>query len=120
MKEFVEYLVRQLVDKPEEVHVSEIHGTKSVVFELRVGHGDMGKVIGRKGQHAKSLRTLLAAVAAKHNRRAVLEILDDPEPMTRASRTQDSTESDQENKPEPNSGIDTNIGDKKGNGTIKS
>ena len=76
MKEFVEFMVKHLVDKPDEVHVNEINGERTVVFELRVGSGDMGKVIGRKGQTAKSLRTLLAAASAKMGKRSVLEILE--------------------------------------------
>ena len=76
MKEFLEYLIKHLVDKPDEVEVNEITGERTVVFELRVGDGDMGKVIGKRGQTAKALRILLAAVAAKHTRRSVLEILD--------------------------------------------
>ncbi len=76
MKEFVEYIVKHLVDNPNDVHVNEIDGERTVVFELRVGEGDMGKVIGRRGQTAKSLRTLLAAASAKNGKRAVLEILE--------------------------------------------
>ena len=76
MKEFVEFMVKHLVDKPDEVHVNEITGERTVVFELRVGSGDMGKVIGRRGQTAKSLRTLLAAASAKMGKRSVLEILE--------------------------------------------
>lgn len=76
MKEFLEYLIKHLVDKPDEVRVNEITGERTVVFELRVGEGDMGKVIGKRGQTANSLRTLLAAVAAKQGKRSVLEILD--------------------------------------------
>ncbi len=76
MKEFVLYIVRHLVDKPEEVQVNEIDGERTVVYELRVGQGDMGKVIGRRGQTAKSIRTLLAAASAKTGKRAVLEILE--------------------------------------------
>jgi len=76
MKEFVEFIVKHLVDKPDEVVVNEVDGQRTVVFELRVGQGDMGKVIGKRGQTAKSLRTLLAAAAAKTGKRAVLEILE--------------------------------------------
>ena len=76
MKEFLEYLIKHLVDKPDEVQVNEITGEQTVVFELRVGDGDMGKVIGRRGQTAGSLRTILAAAAAKQGKRSVLEILD--------------------------------------------
>jgi len=76
MKEFIEFIVKHLVDNPNEVKVNEIDGERTVVFELRVGEGDMGKVIGRRGQTAKSLRTLLAAASAKNGKRAVLEILE--------------------------------------------
>ncbi len=76
MKEFIEFIVKHLVDHPNEVKVNEIDGERTVVFELRVGQGDMGKVIGRRGQTAKSLRTLLAAASAKNGKRAVLEILE--------------------------------------------
>jgi len=77
MKEFIEFLIKNLVDKPDKVQINEIHGEQTVVLELRVGEGDMGKVIGRGGQTAKSLRILLAAVAAKQGKRSVLEILED-------------------------------------------
>jgi predicted RNA-binding protein YlqC (UPF0109 family) len=76
MKEFVLYIVQHLVDKPDEVRVNEIDGERTVVYELRVGKGDMGKVIGKRGQTAKSIRTLLAAASAKTGKRAVLEILE--------------------------------------------
>ena len=76
MKEFIVFIVKHLVDKPNEIHVNEIDGERTVVFELRVGEGDMGKIIGKRGQTAKSLRTLLSAAAAKTGKRAVLEILE--------------------------------------------
>ncbi|UCF63960.1 MAG: KH domain-containing protein [bacterium] len=77
MKELVEFIIKNLVDKPDEVHVNEIIGKQIIIFELRVGKGDMGKVIGKGGQTARSIRTLLSAVAAKQRKRAVLEILED-------------------------------------------
>ncbi len=77
MKEFVEFIIKHLVDKPDEVQVNEIVGEQTVVFELRVGNGDIGKVIGRGGQNVRSLRTLIAAAAAKQGKQAVLEILED-------------------------------------------
>ena len=77
MKEFIEYVVKQLVDKPDEVQVNQISGDRTIVLELRVGEGDMGKVIGRNGNTAKSLRTLLSAASAKQGKRTVLEILED-------------------------------------------
>jgi hypothetical protein len=76
MREFIEFIVKHLVDKPNEVQVNEVDGERTVVYELRVGQGDMGKVIGRHGRTAKSIRTLLAAVSAKSGKRAVLEIIE--------------------------------------------
>jgi uncharacterized protein len=76
MKEFVEFIARHLVDHPEAVAVTEVDGEKTTVFELRVGEGDLGKVIGRNGQTAKSIRTLLTAASAKRGKRALLEILE--------------------------------------------
>lgn len=76
MKDFLEYVVRALVDRPESVSVNEVEGSRTTVYELRVGPGDLGKVIGKNGQTAKSLRTILGAVAARQGKRAVLEILE--------------------------------------------
>ncbi len=76
MKDFIEFIVKALVDNPDEVSVQEILGSRTTVYELRVGQGDLGKVIGKNGQTAKSIRTLLAAVSARQGKRAVLEILE--------------------------------------------
>jgi predicted RNA-binding protein YlqC (UPF0109 family) len=76
VKEFIETIVKHLVDQPDMVRLTEIQGTKTTVYELRVGPGDLGKVIGKKGQTAKSIRTLIAAISAKQGKRAVLEILE--------------------------------------------
>ena len=76
MKEFVEFIAKHLVDKPDEVVVTEIKGERTIVYELRVGDGDLGKVIGKHGQTAKSIRILLGAASAKTGNRSVLEILE--------------------------------------------
>ena len=76
MKDFVESIVRALVDNPDQVAVREVVGSRTTVYELRVAQGDLGKVIGKNGQTAKSIRTLLAAAAARKGKRAVLEILE--------------------------------------------
>ena len=76
MKEFIEYIAKNLVDKPDEVRVSEIDGEKTVVYELRVAQGELGKIIGKHGQTARSIRVLLNAASKKQGKRAVLEILD--------------------------------------------
>ena len=75
-KELVEFLVKSLVDKPEEVNVDVIEGEKSTILELRVADSDIGKVIGKQGRIAKAIRTILSASATKDGKRAVLEILD--------------------------------------------
>lgn len=76
MREFVEYIVRSLVDNPDQVEVTEVVGSRTTVYELRVAQGDLGKVIGKAGQTAKSIRTLLAAASARQGKRGVLEILE--------------------------------------------
>ena len=76
MKEFIESIAKQLVDHPDSVAVTEVEGEKTTVYELRVNAEDLGKVIGRKGQTAKAIRTIIAAVSAKEGKRALLEILE--------------------------------------------
>jgi uncharacterized protein len=77
MKEFLEYVVKQLVDNPEEIQVAEVKGEHLTIFELRVAKNDIGKVIGKRGQTASAIRTLLSAVSsAKKGSRGILEILD--------------------------------------------
>lgn len=76
LKELVEYIVKKLVDKPEQVNVSEVTGEQSTIIELRVAPEDLGKVIGKEGRTARSIRTLVHAAASKDHKRAVLEILE--------------------------------------------
>jgi predicted RNA-binding protein YlqC (UPF0109 family) len=77
MKDFVEFIVKKLVDHPDEVKVTQIDSEKTVILELQVKEGDLGKVIGKKGRTAKALRTLLTAAAAKQGqKRAILEIIE--------------------------------------------
>lgn len=76
MKDFIEFIAKQLVDNPDSVKVTEVEGERTTVYELRVFTDDLGKVIGRKGQTAKAIRTLIAAVSAKQGKRALLEILE--------------------------------------------
>lgn len=79
MKEFVEYVVKALVDYPDEVNVREVDGERTVVFELRLNKSDIGKVIGKNGRTISALRSLLTSAAAKQGRRAVLEIVEEQE-----------------------------------------
>lgn len=76
MKELVEFIARALVDEPDQVRVTEVEGERITVIELRVAPGDLGKVIGKQGRTARSIRTLLNATATKLRKRAVLEILE--------------------------------------------
>jgi uncharacterized protein len=76
MKVLIEFITKALVDKPDEVEVREVVGEKTTVYELRVGEGDLGKVIGKHGRTIRAIRTLLSAAATKENKRAVLEILE--------------------------------------------
>jgi len=76
MKDFVEFIAKRLVDHPDQVSLEQEEKENSIVVRLKVDQQDVGKVIGRKGRTAQSLRTLLAAVAAKDGKRAILEIAD--------------------------------------------
>ena len=76
MKELVEYMAKALVDSPDQVAVTEIEGEQTTVLELRVAKEDMGKVIGKEGRTARSMRTILGAASTKLKKRSVLEILE--------------------------------------------
>ncbi len=75
-KEIVETIVKSLVDNPSAVNINVVDGEKSTILELKVGSGEVGKVIGKRGVIAKSIRTIVNAVAVKNGRRVILEILD--------------------------------------------
>jgi uncharacterized protein len=75
MKEFLEFVVKHLVDHPESVSLEIEEKENKYIFKLKVAEGEIGKVIGRRGQTATSLRVLLKAVAAKEGKRAVLDII---------------------------------------------
>ncbi|QID33143.1 KH domain-containing protein [Pampinifervens florentissimum] len=76
LRDIVEITAKSLVDSPERVNVQEIEGEKTVVIELRVDKNDLGKVIGKGGRIARSLRTILSSMGRKINKRVVLEILE--------------------------------------------
>ncbi len=76
MKELVELIAKSLVDHPGDVRVEEIEGSQATVLELRVGDGDLGKVIGKQGRTARAIRTILSASGTKLKKRFVLEILE--------------------------------------------
>ena len=76
MKDLVAYIAKALVDKPEEVVVTEIEGAQTSVIELKVAKDDLGKVIGKQGRTARAKRTILGAASTKIKKRSVLEILE--------------------------------------------
>ena len=76
VRELVEDIAKALVDEPEHVSVNEVAGEQATVLELKVGPGDLGKVIGKQGRTARSIRTILGAAGMKLNRRFTLEILE--------------------------------------------
>ena len=76
LPELVEYIVKAIVDLPEDVKINEIVGTNTTVIELSVAKSDLGKVIGKQGQNARSLRTLLNAASTKLGKHSVLEIIE--------------------------------------------
>ena len=76
MRELIKYIAQSLVDKPEEVEVSEVQGERTSVIELKVAKGDLGKIIGKEGRTARALRTILAAASTKIKKRSVLEIIE--------------------------------------------
>ncbi len=76
MKELVEAIAKALVDYPDQVRVRAIEGEQITVFELRVHASDLGKVIGRQGRVAESIRTILGAAGMKLRKRVTLEILE--------------------------------------------
>jgi uncharacterized protein len=76
MRELVEHIAKALVDDMDQVTVREVEGESVTVIELRVGPGDLGKVIGRQGRTARAIRTILNANATKLRRRAILEIIE--------------------------------------------
>ena len=75
MKEILETIILNLVDNKEAVEVKEIEGERSVVYEVKVADEDMGKIIGRQGRIAKSIRTVIKAVANKEHKRVTVEFL---------------------------------------------
>lgn len=76
LRELVEFMAKSLVDKPDEVEVNEIVGEQTTVVELKVAKEDLGKVIGKQGRTARSMRTILNAASTKLQKRSVLEIVE--------------------------------------------
>jgi hypothetical protein len=75
LKELIEYLVKALVDEPDQVDIKEIEGAESTTYEIRVANNDLGKVIGKQGKIANALRTVAKAAAMRNKKRIYLEII---------------------------------------------
>tara|TARA_B100000953_G_scaffold280507_1_gene257320 strand:- start:838 stop:1077 length:240 start_codon:yes stop_codon:yes gene_type:complete len=77
MKELLEEIIKAIVDKPDEVNIDLTESENTLIYELKVGEGDIGKVIGKKGKNVGSIRTILSAATAKEGgKRAMLEIIE--------------------------------------------
>ena len=76
MKELVEIIAKALVDHPDQVRITEIPGGYTLVIELKTAKEDVGKIIGKRGQNAQAIRTILNAASAKLGKRVILEIID--------------------------------------------
>jgi predicted RNA-binding protein YlqC (UPF0109 family) len=77
MKELVRYLAKSLVNNPDAVEVKETEGDTTSVVELKVAKEDLGRIIGKQGRTAKSIRTIVNAAASRTNRKVVLEIVEE-------------------------------------------
>ncbi len=75
MKEILETIILNLVDNKDSVEIKELEGEKSVVFEVKVADGDMGKIIGKQGKIAKSIRNVIKAVASREQKRVSVEFI---------------------------------------------
>ena len=76
MKEVLETIISTLVSNQEAISINQIDGEQSVIFEIKVAEEDMGKIIGKQGVIAKSIRTIMKAVASKENKRVSIEFID--------------------------------------------
>lgn len=75
MKEVLETIISSLVDDKDAVEINQVNGEKSITFEVKVAEGDMGKVIGRQGRLAKSIRTIMKAFASKEHKKVSVEFV---------------------------------------------
>lgn len=105
-RDFVEYVVKALVDNPNDVKAERTIDEMGVLITLSVNPSDMGKVIGKEGRTAKSIRTLLRVLGAKHNARVNLKIL---EPSGREAKISEEKEETSEKKEAPSEGRATEI-----------
>ena len=76
MKEIVRVIANALVDKPEDVSVSEVKGESTTIVKLQVAPSDIGKIIGKQGKTVDAIRTIVTAVSARTNKRTVIEVIE--------------------------------------------
>jgi predicted RNA-binding protein YlqC (UPF0109 family) len=76
MKEILETIIATLVSDKDSIKINQIDGEKSIIFEVKVAESDMGKIIGKQGVIAKSIRTIMKAVASKEHKRVSIEFID--------------------------------------------
>lgn len=76
MKEIVEIIILNLVDNKDAVEIKEVAGEKYIIYEVKVANSDMGRVIGKQGRLAKSIRTLIKAIAAKEQKKVTVEFIE--------------------------------------------
>ena len=76
MKEIIETIILSLVDDKDAVEIKEVEGEKSIVYEVKVANEDMGKVIGRQGRLAKSIRTVVKSIAGREHKKVSVEFID--------------------------------------------
>ena len=99
MKPFVQYIIKNLVDKPDEVHINELVGTSSLMLEISVAKSDIGKIIGRGGKTIKAIRALLIPIASRNKIHVGIEILEHPVSSDNAPKTTSSIDADASNQP---------------------
>ena len=76
IKEVVEYLVKMIVDKPEEVEIAEKSGEQVIIFEIHANKQDFGKILGKHGKNIQAIRSLVNAVSGKAGKRTTIEIIE--------------------------------------------
>ncbi len=76
MKDILETIIKNLVDNCEQVEIKETENEKNIIFEVKVSKEDMGKIIGRQGKIAQSIRTVMKAVASKNNKKVIVEFIE--------------------------------------------
>ena len=81
MQEFLQFVLRHLIDYPDELVLTKLEAPKKIIFRIRLRQSDIGKVVGKHGQTLAAIRNLISAAALRHGEKVVLEIVED-EPRT--------------------------------------